>query len=122
MSRVTGRSDDMLVIRGVNVYPSEIEAVLLSDASVGMSYAIVIDQRAEMPSVLVLAEPAAENMDSEVIEGLGKALAAALKQRLGVSCSVRVVGVGQMPRIEIGKAVRVHRWTTEHNPLPDLLR
>ena len=122
MSRILGRRDDMLVIRGVNVYPSEIEAVLLSDASVGMSYAIVIDQRAEMPSVLVLAEPAAENMDSEVIEGLGKALAAALKQRLGVSCSVRVVGVGQMPRIEIGKAVRVHRWTTEHNPLPDLLR
>nr|MBA3339157.1 phenylacetate--CoA ligase [Geodermatophilaceae bacterium] len=53
--------------------------------------------------------------------GLGDAIAGALKQRLGVSCAVRVVGVGQMPRIEIGKAVRVHRWTTEHNPLPSLL-
>jgi len=122
MSRILGRRDDMIVIRGVNVYPSEIEAVLLGDASIGMSYAIVIDQRAEMPSVLVLAEPTKEDLDTEVVEGLGKAIAGALKQRLGVSCSVRVVGVGQLPRIEIGKAVRVHTWTTEHNPLPDLLR
>jgi len=122
MSRILGRRDDMIVIRGVNVYPSEIEAVLLGDASIGMSYAIVIDQRAEMPSVLVLAEPTTDNLDTEVVEGLGKAIAGALKQRLGVSCSVRVVGVGQLPRIEIGKAVRVHTWTTEHNPLPDLLR
>ena len=121
MSRILGRRDDMIVIRGVNVYPSEIEAVLLGDESIGTSYAIVVDKRAEMPSVLVLAEPRSESLDSEVIEGLGLAIGAALKQRLGVSCSVRVVGVGHLPRIEIGKAVRVHTWTTEHNPLPDLL-
>lgn len=121
MSRILGRRDDMIVIRGVNVYPSEIEAVLLGDDSIGMSYAIVIDQRAEMPAVLVLAEPTTDNLDSDVVDGLGGAVAAALKQRLGVSCSVRVVGVGQLPRIEIGKAVRVHTWTTEHNPLPNLL-
>ena len=121
MSRILGRRDDMIVIRGVNVYPSEIEAVLLADEAIGTSYAIVIDQRAEMPSVLVLAEPASGNLADETASGLGKALAGALKERLGVSCSVRVVGSGQIPRIEIGKAVRVHAWTAEHNPFPALL-
>ena len=121
MSRILGRRDDMIVIRGVNVYPSEIEAVLLGDESIGTSYAIVIDQRREMPSVMVLAEPRSENLDGDFIDGLGEAIAGALKQRLGVSCSVRVVGAGELPRIEIGKAVRVHRWTTEHNPLPTVL-
>ena len=130
MSRILGRRDDMIVIRGVNVYPSEIEAVLLGDRGIGTSYAIVIDQRAEMPSVLVLAEPAVddlgeapdEGLGREATDALGKTVAAALKDRLGVSCSVRVVGGGQIPRIEIGKAVRVHTWTTEHNPFPALLR
>jgi len=121
MSRILGRRDDMIVIRGVNVYPSEIEAVLLADEAIGTSYAIVIDQRAEMPSVFVLAEPASGNLADETASGLGKALAGALKERLGVSCSVRVVGSGQIPRIEIGKAVRVHAWTAEHNPFPALL-
>ncbi|MDQ4036780.1 MAG: phenylacetate--CoA ligase [Actinomycetota bacterium] len=122
MSRILGRRDDMIVIRGVNVYPSEIEAVLLGDESVGTAYAIVIDQRAEMPSVLVLAEPATDGLGSEAVDGLGAAISGALKERLGVSCAVRVLGVGQVPRIEIGKAVRVHKWTTGHNPFPDLLR
>jgi len=121
MSRILGRRDDMIVIRGVNVYPSEIEAVLLGDERIGTSYAIVIDQRREMPSVLVLAEPRSENLDTDFVDSLGEAIAAALKQRLGVSCSVRIVGAGALPRIEIGKAVRVHRWTTENNPLPDVL-
>jgi len=121
MSRILGRRDDMLVIRGVNVYPSEIEAVLLGDEGIGTSYAIVIDRRGEMPSVTVLAEPVADDLGSEAATGLGTTLARALKERLGVSCAVRVVGVGQIPRIEIGKAVRVHAWTTEHNPFPALL-
>lgn len=121
MSRILGRRDDMLVIRGVNVYPSEIEAVLLGDGGIGTSYAIVIDQRGEMPSVLVLTEPVADDLGSEASDGLATAVTAALKQRLGVTCSVRVVGVGQIPRIEIGKAVRVHRWTAEQNPFPALL-
>lgn len=136
MSRILGRRDDMIVIRGVNVYPSEIEAVLLGDERIGTSYAIVIDRRAEMPSVTVLAEPAGSadaNRAGDVTDaegstggagggtGLDKELAAALKQRLGVSCAVQVVAVGQIPRIEIGKAVRVHSWTVENNPFPELL-
>ncbi|MDQ3477292.1 MAG: AMP-binding protein, partial [Actinomycetota bacterium] len=122
MSRILGRRDDMIVIRGVNVYPSEIEAVLLGAEGIGTSYAIVIDRRAEMPSVFVLAEPRGDDLGGEAADGLGAAVAGALKDRLGVSCAVRVVGVGQIPRIEIGKAVRVHAWTDEHNPFPALLR
>ena len=43
MSKIVGRADDMLIIRGVNVYPSEVEAVVLADAAVGPQYVIVLD-------------------------------------------------------------------------------
>lgn len=121
MSRILGRRDDMLVIRGVNVYPSEIEAVLLGDEGIGTSYAIVIDQRGEMPAVVVLAEPHQDTLAAGTAQGLGARVVEALKQRLGVSCSVRVVGAGEIPRIEVGKAVRVHKWTAQNNPFPALL-
>jgi len=130
MSRILGRRDDMIVVRGVNVYPSEIEAVLLGAEGIGTSYAIVIDHRAEMPSVLVLAEPAGADVDvvagesvgtEPTAESLGTTVAGALKQRLGVSCAVRLVGAGEIPRVEIGKAIRVHRWTAKDNPFPAFL-
>ncbi len=49
MAKVTGRRDDMLVIRGVNVYPSEIERLLLADPALASDYLVVVDQRAPRP-------------------------------------------------------------------------
>ena len=48
MSKVVGRADDMLIVRGVNVYPSEIEAVVLADDGVGPQYVLVVDARARV--------------------------------------------------------------------------
>jgi phenylacetate-CoA ligase len=117
MSKVVGRSDDMLVIRGVNVYPSEVEAVVLADAGVGPQYAIVIDARATLPRLVVCCEPAAPGIDGlEVAARLHEALA----RRLGLGCEVRVVAPGALPRTEVGKARRVLRWDAGPAPLPGL--
>jgi len=106
MSKVLGRRDDMLVIRGVNVYPREIEAVVLRHAS--PHYQVVVDRRAALPRLVVACE--------EADSGLSPALSAAL----GLSCAVRVLPAGTIPRVEIGKAVRVVTWRSGEPPLPGL--
>jgi phenylacetate-coenzyme A ligase PaaK-like adenylate-forming protein len=106
MSKVLGRSDDMLVIRGVNVYPREIEAVVLRYAS--PHYQVVVDRRASMARLVVACEEAKPG------------LAPALSAELGLSCDVRVLPYGTIPRVEIGKAVRVVTWTSGAPPLPGL--
>jgi phenylacetate-coenzyme A ligase PaaK-like adenylate-forming protein len=106
MSKVLGRADDMLVIRGVNVYPREIEGVLLRYAS--PHYQVVVDRREAMARLIVACE--------EARPGLEPALAA----ELGVSCDVRVLPAGTIPRVEVGKAVRVVSWSSGEAPLPGL--
>ena len=56
MSKVSGRLDDMLVLRGVNIYPSEIESLLLADKRLGPHYQIVVDRRSSLPKVALLCE------------------------------------------------------------------
>ncbi|GAB2866371.1 phenylacetate--CoA ligase [Actinoallomurus bryophytorum] len=106
MSKVLGRRDDMLVIRGVNVYPREIEAVVLRHASA--HYQVVVDRRAAMPRLIVACEEADAGLE------------AALSAELGLSCDVRVLPAGTVPRVEIGKAVRVVSWQSGEPPLPGL--
>ncbi len=106
MSKVLGRSDDMLVIRGVNVYPREIEAVLLRYAS--PHYQVVVDRREAMARLIVACEEAESGLES------------ALAGELGLTCDVRVLPYGTIPRVEIGKAVRVVTWTSGEPPIPGL--
>ena len=108
MSKLLGRRDDMLVIRGVNVFPTEIEAVLLADPRVGPHYLIVEDRRyPARPELRVAVEAASAEVDDTA---LGAELGAALRERLGVGCQVRVVAGGTVPRTEVGKARRLERW------------
>lgn len=111
MSKVLGRRDDMLVIRGVNVFPTEIEAVLLADERVSPHYLIVEDRRAR-PELWVVVES-----QDEVRESLTRAL----RERLGLTCKVVVAREGTVPRTETGKARRLVRWTEGEPPLPDLI-
>jgi len=119
MSKVTGRRDDMLVVRGVNVYPSEVEAVLLADPAVGPHYLLVLDVREHTPRLLVACE---QGPDGDGAGGafLAGRLTGALRERLGLTCDVRVVPGGSVPRTEVGKAVRVVRWEGGPPPLPGL--
>ncbi|GAA5184944.1 phenylacetate--CoA ligase [Rugosimonospora acidiphila] len=117
MSKVVGRSDDMLVVRGINVYPSEVEAVVLADAAIGPQYAIVVDARGALLRLLVCAEPSSADIDGLEV---GARLRDSLARRLGLGCDVRIVEPGALPRTEVGKARRVIRWQAGPAPLPGL--
>jgi phenylacetate-CoA ligase len=108
MERVLGRTDDMLIVRGVNVFPSQIETVLLQVDEVEPYYQIVVDRSARhMDELDVLVEAPAEiygNQDRLV--QLEKRLSYEVQSTLGITCSVKLVGPREIQRSE-GKAERV---------------
>jgi len=117
MSKITGRRDDMLVIRGVNVYPSEVERVLLGEPSLAPDYLLVVDER-ETPARLVAC--CEYRTDSGGPVPSDREIESRLREALGISVGVRLVPAGTVPRTEVGKAVRVARWAGGEPPLPGL--
>ncbi len=108
MGRVLGRTDDMIIVRGVNVFPSQIEAVLLQDAEVAPYYQIIIDRdRYSMDVLELLVEAQAELLATpERRSQLEHRLKDGIRSTLGITCDIQLVAPGQIPRSE-GKAVRV---------------
>lgn len=117
IARFSGRVDDMLVIRGINVFPSEIEAVLLEDVALGGQYAIVVDRRGTMPELEVRAELASPEHLTRREERIGN-LRSRLAERLRLRVNVVVGDPGSIPRQELGKARRVFARTHEQDPFP----
>jgi phenylacetate-coenzyme A ligase PaaK-like adenylate-forming protein len=113
MSKILGRRDDMLVVRGVNVYPSEVEAVLLAHADLAPLYQLVVDERVAVPELIVCCEGAAG-------DALAPVVVHELHERLGLRAQVRVFAPDTLPRQEVGKAVRVVRWHDGEAPIPGL--
>jgi phenylacetate-CoA ligase len=103
MSAVRGRRDDMLVIRGVNLYPSEIEHTLLGIEGVAPHYQLVVERRGALDELTVHCEPAADGIDGSELRAR---VAHALRERTGISIAVVLLAAGAVPRSE-GKAVRV---------------
>jgi phenylacetate-CoA ligase len=116
MSKVTGRVDDMVVIRGVNVYPSEVEAVLLAQPGIAPHYLLVVDRRTPTARLLVACEGPA----GPEVPAARDALGDALRQRLGITAEVVVLPAGTVPRVEAGKAKRRVDWAEGPAPLPGL--
>jgi phenylacetate-CoA ligase len=108
MAKVLGRTDDMLIVRGVNVFPSQIETALLQVGEVAPHYQIVVDrQQTRLDELNVLVEaPAEVVVDARRLQQLERRLTASVARMLGITCRVQVVGPQQLPRSE-GKAVRV---------------
>ena len=96
MSRVKGRTDDMLVIRGVNVFPSEIERVLLAVEGLQPHYQLVVERNERLDELTVQVEGASD----------AAPVRAQLERALGLSARVEIVEPGSIPRSE-GKALRV---------------
>lgn len=108
LARMVGRSDDMLIIRGVNVFPSQIEEVLMKNHWIGGNYVIVLSRAASLDQMSVKVEIAksAFTGDLNAIKHLRDDLARQLKEQVGFSVHVEVTEPGSLPASE-GKAKRV---------------
>ncbi len=108
MSRVTGRSDDMLIIRGVNVFPSQIESVLMETEGVTPHYQLVVDREGALDVMTVRVEVSEKMFSDEVklLQATEKRISKNIKELLGVSATVKLVEPKGITRSE-GKAVRV---------------
>jgi phenylacetate-CoA ligase len=108
MNRVTGRSDDMLIIRGVNVFPSQIETVLMQSDGLTPHYQLVVDRDGSLDVLTVQVEVSGGMFSDEVkeLQATEKRISKNIKELLGVSASVKLVEPKAIARSE-GKAVRV---------------
>jgi phenylacetate-CoA ligase len=105
--RVTGRDDDMLIIRGVNVYPSQVEAVLVGFEGLAPHYQIVLRRQGALDSMTLEVEAAADTpADDDSLAKRSKDVRHHIKSMIGVTCDVTVKRPGEVPRSQ-GKAVRV---------------
>ena len=110
MDRVTGRSDDMLIIRGVNVFPSQIEAILLAIKGVEPHYQLIVDRAGNLDTLEIQVEVGEQifaNADEvKVLQNMERRIVKDIKDYLGVSAKVKLVEPKTLQRSE-GKAGRV---------------
>ena len=102
MVKVTGRSDDMMIVRGVNVFPTQVEELVLGEPELSGHYQIELSREGRMDMMLVRVEARPESFG--VVDGAG--LARLIKDRIGVTATVDVVAPGAVER-SLGKARRV---------------
>jgi phenylacetate-CoA ligase len=105
IAKITGRSDDMLIIRGVNVFPSQIEELILCCKGLAPHYQIEISRPSRLDEVRVLVE-ARPALSAQEHEAEGRLLAAKLKDVIGISADIRVAASGSLQR-SAGKASHV---------------
>ena len=106
MEKVTGRSDDMIILRGVNVFPTQIEECLMATPGLAPHFQIELTKPDRMDQMRVLCEAAPDAAAEEARSTAAKALAGQIKQTIGISVTVDVAQPGGVARSE-GKAVRI---------------
>jgi phenylacetate-CoA ligase len=108
LSRIKGRTDDMLIIKGVNIYPIQVEQVLMAFEEVGNNYLIVLDREGMLDEMTVRIEvtPALLARGLEGLEALRERIALGLREELLITPKVEFAEPGTIPSGE-GKAVRV---------------
>jgi phenylacetate-CoA ligase len=110
MDRITGRSDDMLIIRGVNVFPSQIEAILVGIEGLEPHYQLIVDRVGTLDTLEVqveVTESRFANADEvKVLQSLERQILKDMKDYLGITAKVKLVGPKSLQRSE-GKAQRV---------------
>ncbi|SAK91506.1 phenylacetate-CoA ligase [Caballeronia arationis] len=107
MEKITGRSDDMMIIRGVNVFPTQIEELLLKRAVLAPHYQIILTKEGPLDVMTLNVEPCAESApDHAALDSAKVALAYDIKALIGVTAIVNVLGVNGIER-SVGKARRV---------------
>lgn len=110
LDRITGRSDDMLIVRGVNVFPSQIEEQILRDKRLGGIYQILLNRDGHLDNVEVRCEMQREfsgQLSSADTEAIGKELQHHIKTLVGISTRITIMEYDSIPRTLTGKARRV---------------
>ena len=111
IKKITGRTDDMLIIRGVNVFPSQIEEHIMADSALAAIYQIHVSRTSHLDAVEVHCELKQTNNpqpDAATVAAIGAQLQQRIKAHIGISTSVKVFPANTLPRIEVGKAKRVY--------------
>ena len=106
MRKVTGRSDDMLIIRGVNLFPTQVEEILLGDDRLSPHYCLEVRREGRLDEIAVLVEARAGAAEEETRAAAGRDVARHVKSRIGITCEVRVMEPESIER-SIGKARRI---------------
>lgn len=109
MGRIVGRSDDMLIVRGVNVFPTQIEEQILREPELSGNYQIVLTREGHLDNVQVRCElqPAASSIGADKRAAVARSVADHIKTLVGISTDVQVMDFGALPRTQTGKARRV---------------
>lgn len=116
IARLQGRADDMLIVRGVNVYPRTIETLLMDDEDLGPNYAIIVDRRSHLPELEARVELADDSLETKRDE-IRSRLEKKLRETIRLRVQVNLGPAGSVPRTEVGKAKRVFERTTDEDPL-----
>ena len=106
MDKITGRSDDLIILRGVNVFPSQIEEHILKIDGISPHYQIELAKDGPLDSMTVRVEAAPGNEDDDRRAALAVLLGENIKQNVGISAAIDVTPVGAVDR-SAGKAVRI---------------
>mgnify|MGYP000517664634 FL=1 len=110
IDKITGRSDDMLIIRGVNVFPTQIEEQILRDARLSGNYQVVVSRDGHLDNLEVRCELQRElsgRLNPAQVQEIAKSLQHRIKTIIGVSTRISVLEVDGIPRTVVGKARRV---------------
>jgi phenylacetate-CoA ligase len=109
MGKIVGRSDDMLIIRGVNMFPTQVEEIVLAQPQLSGQYQIIVSREALLDEVQVLCElqPAAAQASPAEMDAIAKDVQHRIKTLVGVSTRVKIGAPGSLERTLTGKARRV---------------
>jgi len=109
IGKITGRSDDMLIIRGVNLFPTQVEEIVLAIPELGAQYQLIVSRDGHMDKLEIVTEvrPEFEQIGADARRALAEKVKHAVKSRIGVSTIVTVRDAGQVERTVTGKARRV---------------
>jgi len=103
MGKIVGRSDDMLIIRGVNLFPTQVEELVLQEKGLGGQYQLVVSRDGHLDELVIRCELALGAMD----DGIGRRLSERIKNLIGVTATVQVEPNNSIERTLVGKARRV---------------
>ena len=110
IGKITGRSDDMLIIRGVNVFPTQIEEQILRDHRLSGTYQVVVTSDGHLDNLEVRCEVQSGlsgKLGRKEVQTIGNELQHRIKTNIGVSTRVTVMEFEAIPRTQVGKARRV---------------